>query len=188
MGLVVGFGGAIVGTLIALDLARSLEPGISLVAWLGLFLANWIGNGGLLVPIPGLRLVGWTMIVHQGAGDATILVGLVGGVAMALGQLSFYVSAAAAAGHAVESQTPRHAGRVAVALRRAQDRTARFVELHGFPTIFTLSLLPNPLTTFASITAGTMGMGFRRFLPADLAGHVILGLILALFGRWMSSG
>ena len=30
---------------------------------------------------------------------------------------------------------------------------------YGFPTILTLSVLPNPLTTFATITAGTMGMG-----------------------------
>jgi membrane protein DedA with SNARE-associated domain len=188
LGLVLGFGGAIVGTLIALHLARSLEPGISLGAWAGLFLANWIGNGGLLVPIPGLRLVGWTMIVHQGAGDATILVGLVGGLAMGLGQISFYLSAAAASGHHSESEKPSHLGRVAVALRRAQARTAQFVELHGISTIFTLSLFPNPLTTFASITAGATGMGFSRFLPADFAGHVILGLILALFGRWMLGG
>ena len=90
---------------------------------------------------------------------------------MGLGQISFYLSAAAASGHTGESQRPQHSGRIAVALRRAQARTAQFVELHGFSTIFTLSLFPNPLTTFASITAGAMGMGFRRFLPADFAGH-----------------
>ena len=72
-------------------------------------------------------------------------------------------------------------------LRGAKDRTATFVEFHGFPTIFTLSLLPNPLTTFATITAGSMGMSFRIFLVANFAGHVILGLILALFGRFLTS-
>jgi membrane protein DedA with SNARE-associated domain len=73
-------------------------------------------------------------------------------------------------------------------MRRAKERTKDFVERHGFPTIFTLSVLPNPLTTFATITAGTMGMSFRTFLVANFAGHVILGLILALFGQWWSGG
>ena len=51
------------------------------------------------------------------------------------------------------------------------------------PTIFMLSTFPDPLTTFATITADSMGMGFRGFLVASFAGHVILGLILALFGQ-----
>lgn len=49
------------------------------------------------------------------------------------------------------------------------------------PTIYTLSIFPNPLTTFATITAGSMGMGFREFLVANFAGHVNL----ALFGQWL---
>jgi len=39
---------------------------------------------------------------------------------------------------------------------------------------------------FASITAGSMGMGFRHFLIANFAGHVVLGLILAIFGTWLT--
>ena len=44
-----------------------------------------------------------------------------------------------------------------------------------------------PWIDSSTITAGTMGMGFRTFLVANFAGHVILGLILALFGRWLAS-
>ena len=186
LGVILGFGAAVVGTLIAMGLIRRLGLDIPWAAWVGLFLANWIGNGGILVPIPGLRFVGWTMAVHQGADGPTILVGLVAGIAMALGQTSFYLTAAAGSDRLSGSSKER-SGRLVDVLRSAKDRTADFVERHGFPTIFTLSVLPNPLTTFATITAGSMGMGFRTFLVANFAGHVILGLILALFGRWLVS-
>jgi membrane protein DedA with SNARE-associated domain len=186
LGLVVGFGAAILATLIVL-VVKPLGLDIPWAAWIGLFLANWIGNGGILVPIPGLRLVGWTMAVHQGADGPTLIVGLVAGLAMALGQTSFYLTAAAGSDRFSGSGKDR-SGRVAAVLRTAKARTEDFVDRHGFPTIFTLSLLPNPLTTFATITAGSMGMGFRTFLVANFAGHVILGLILALFGLWLATG
>lgn len=186
LGLVVGFGAALLGTLVVLVI-EPLGLDITWAAWIGLFLANWIGNGGILVPIPGLRFVGWTMAAHQGADGPTILVGLVAGFAMALGQTSFYLTAAAGSDR-LSGKGKDRSGRAADVLYRAKARTEDFVERHGFPTIFTLSLLPNPLTTFATITAGSMGMGFRTFLVANFAGHVILGLILALFGRWLATG
>ena len=181
LGIALGFGAAIVGTLIVLVI-KPLGLDIPWAAWIGLFLANWIGNGGILVPIPGLRFVGWTMAAHQGAEGPTILVGLVAGFAMALGQTSFYLTAAAGSDR-FSGKGKDRSGSAADMLRKAKDRTEDFVERHGFPTIFTLSALPNPLTTFATITAGTMGMSFRTFLVANFAGHVILGVILALFGQ-----
>ena len=187
LGIVVGFGAAILGTLIVAGLAKRVGLDIPWAAWIMLFLANWIGNGGILVPIPGLRLVGMTMAAHQGAEGPTILVGLVAGFAMALGQTSFYLTAASGSQHldgSKKDKKPRE-GRLADAMRKAMAVTANFVDRHGFPTIFTLSTFPNPLTTFATITAGSMGMGFREFLVANFLGHVILGLILALFGQWL---
>ena len=189
LGVVVGFGAALFGTLIVAGLAKRVGLDIPWVAYITLFLANWIGNGGILVPIPGLRLVGMTMTAHQGAEGTAIFVGLVAGFAMAMGQTSFYLTAASGSKHLKDSKDKKEQkarqGRVAVYLRKAKDKTADFVERHGFPTIFTLSTFPNPLTTFATITAGSMGMGFREFLVANFLGHVILGLILALFGQWL---
>ena len=186
LGIAVGFGAAIVGTL-ALLVIEPLGLNIAWAAWIGLFLANWIGNGGILVPIPGLRFVGWTMAAHQGAEGPTIIVGLVAGVAMALGQTSFYLTAAAGSDR-LSGKGKDRSGSLADLALKAKDRTKDFVERHGFPTIFTLSVLPNPLTTFATVTAGTMGMSFRTFLVANFAGHVILGLILALFGQRLAGG
>ena len=84
---------------------------------------------------------------------------------MGLGQMSFYCTAAAGSKRARGSKKAPRSGRIVDFMRRMKERVAQFFELHGIPTIFGLSLVPNPLTTFASITAGSLGMGFRRFLP-----------------------
>ncbi len=190
LGLVVGFGAAVAGSLIAVGLARRFGLDIPWGAWIGLFLANWVGNGGILIPIPGLRFIGWTMAVHQGAQGAPILIGLIAGLAMALGQTSWYLSASAGARHAhrptgpgtgVPARFPRFAHRWC----GRREKIESLLRDYGVPTIFSLSALPNPFTTFASISAGSMGMGFKRFLIANFAGHVVLGLILALFGTWL---
>ena len=58
---------------------RVFFDALDLVAFLGLFLVNWLGNGGALVPVPGARFIGLLMIFQQ---------------AMALGLLSYYVAGA----------------------------------------------------------------------------------------------
>ena len=83
---------------------------------------------------------------------------------MALGQTSFYLTAAAGSDR-LSGKGKDPSGRAADVPYRAKARTEDFVERHGFPTIFTLSVLPNPLTTFATITAGSMGMGFHTGWP-----------------------
>ena len=191
LGLVLGFGAAIAGSLIAVGLTRQLGLDIPWGAWIGLFVANWVGNGGILVPIPGLRFIGWTMAVQQGAQGAAIPVGLIAGFAMALGQTTYYLSASAGSRHLhhqadPDKETSPRFPRVAGLMQRTEERIESLLRDYGVPTIFSLSALPNPFTTFASITAGSMGMGFRRFLIANFAGHVVLGLILAIFGTWLT--
>jgi hypothetical protein len=66
-------------------------------AFLGLFLVNWIGNGGILVPIPGARLVGLLMIFQNAVLFPSWEVFAIGGTAMGLGLLSYYIAGARAA-------------------------------------------------------------------------------------------
>ena len=164
-------------------------PGLDVFAYLGLFVVNWVGAGGLLVPIPGARIVGWLMIVQQGAAFDPLVAGLVGGLAMAIGQVSYYVAANAGAhrtrpaGNAPAK--PSMLVRVLGADRAAhlKERVVWLITNHGFATVLALSLVPNPLTTFACITAGAVGMGFRRFVSATFIGRVTLGLVLAYIGQ-----
>lgn len=59
-----------------------------------LFLVNWLGNGGVLVPIPGARFIGLLMVFQQAVILPPWEVFLVAGAAMGLGQLSYYVAGA----------------------------------------------------------------------------------------------
>ena len=106
---------------------------------------------------------------------------------MALGQTSFYLTVAGGSARLHSSKESGRSGQIADVMGGAEERTEDFVQRHGFATIFALSLVPKPLTTFATTTAGSLGMGFRGFLVANFLGHVILGLILALFGRWLAN-
>jgi membrane protein DedA with SNARE-associated domain len=165
------------------------------LAYAGLFVTNWVANGGLLVPVPGLRIVGWLMIVQQGASLDPLVAGVVGGVAMALGQTSLYVVAASAReGVARREEEARHdqarpsrlqamaSGERASA---ARARLERLLHQHGSATIVGVSLLPTPLTAIAAGMAGAMGLGFRRFVVASLVGRLALGLLLAYLGDSM---
>ena len=59
-----------------------------------LFLVNWLGNGGVLVPIPGARFIGLLLVFQQAVMLPSWEVFLVAGAAMGLGQLSYYVAGA----------------------------------------------------------------------------------------------
>jgi membrane protein DedA with SNARE-associated domain len=59
-----------------------------------LFLVNWLGNGGVLVPIPGARFIGLLMVFQQAVVLPAWEVVLVAGAAMGIGQLSYYVAGA----------------------------------------------------------------------------------------------
>src|SRR5262245_50768646 len=104
---------AIVGlaaTIVAVAISASrvlfvLFDALDILAYAGLFVTNWVANGGLLVPVPGLRLVGWLMIIQQGGTLDPFVAGSVGGIAMALGQTSLYIAAASAR----EGAARRHA-------------------------------------------------------------------------------
>ena len=61
---------------------------------LTLFLVNWLGNGGVLVPIPGARFIGLLMVFQQAVLLPSWEVLAVAGAAMSLGLLSYYIAGA----------------------------------------------------------------------------------------------
>jgi membrane protein DedA with SNARE-associated domain len=185
-------GVAVATIVIGARLLRILLDAADLLAYLGLFVVNWVANGGLLVPIPGLRLVGWLLIIGQGGTLDPAIAGVVGGIAMACGQTSYYIAGDTGRRHAAAhvddpSGTPKHPRLAGLSngprIVRAKRRIAELLGHHGVATIALLSLVPNPLTPFACGTAGAIGMGFRRFVLASLLGRIALGLFLAYLGE-----
>jgi hypothetical protein len=63
------------------------------VPYLALMVLCWLGMGGALVPIPGVRFLSWVTIVQQGAALEPVLVAVLAALAMALGQTSFFIAA-----------------------------------------------------------------------------------------------
>ena len=60
----------------------------------GVFLVNWLGNGGVLIPIPGARFVGLLLVFQNAVLMPSWEVWIVSGSAMALGLFSYYVAGA----------------------------------------------------------------------------------------------
>ena len=191
---------AVIAFLVATAIVSSRLVGfvlfdLDLIAYVGLALTCWIGAGGALVPIPGVRPLSWIMIVQQGATLDPILVASVAALAMAIGQTSLYVTAHVgrthvshhghhdrARGHHHGTDERPDPGRLRRALARARDLVARMLHTHPGPTVFVVSLVPNPLTSFASASAGAEGVAFRRFFVASTAGFIIFSGLLVLLG------
>ncbi len=202
------------GTL--LDVAVDL----GLVAYVGLMVVCWVGAGGALVPVPGVRPLSWLMIVNQGAVLDPLFVAGLTGLAMALGQSSYFLATRAGTHHHARARDggkhfgQRHdddaattvagvasagpdpsqpsdpdarsaglAARARSAMSRARDVVERRMHRHPQRTVFALSLIPNPLTTFATVTAAAIGMEYHRFLAASLAGFLVLTTVLVVAGQ-----
>ncbi|HEY7132419.1 MAG TPA: hypothetical protein VH440_09220 [Candidatus Limnocylindrales bacterium] len=77
---------------------------LGVLPYLALMALCWLGMGGALVPIPGVRFLSWVTIVQQGGALQPLLVTALAGFAMALGQTSIFVAARSGEGF-VRSRT-----------------------------------------------------------------------------------
>ncbi len=136
----------------------------------GLFLINLIGSASILLPSPAAASVfgGGALLGNLLGVPAFIWVGLIAGLAEALGEFSGY-----AAGYG---------GRIIVEGRPEYRRIHGWMERHGTITMFLMSVVPNPLFDLAGVAAGAVQMPVIRFFPAVLGGKVIKDLYLAAIG------
>jgi membrane protein DedA with SNARE-associated domain len=201
----------VVATFIASSrLLRFVFDYLDVVAYLGLFVACWIGAGGAVVPIPGVRAMSWLMIMQQGAALNPYVVALVGSAAMVLGQTSYFVATRArtrrvnskSESPAEEERMPAEAeelapmpavesdlspaeepGRRARYMAAATQRIQHQIREHGMATVFVVSALPSPMTTLTTTAAASSGMGYGRFFVAAFSGFLLLSAILAGVGQ-----
>lgn len=153
----------------------------------GVFLSNLAGTATVFVPVPGLTAAAQALIASSGKTLSPFVVGLLGGLGMAIGEVTAYVAGMAGAEISREEnlKPPR-------ALRPMVDRLVRWIdwlmERYGMPTLFTLSVIPNPLFEIAGLTAGATRYSFWRFMGAVTPGKVIRGLLLAYIGERLIFG
>ncbi|HEY8172863.1 MAG TPA: VTT domain-containing protein [Dehalococcoidia bacterium] len=149
----------------------------------GVFLTNLASTATLFIPVPGLTGAAQLLIIKE-ADRATFpwLVGVAGGLGMAVGEVTAYyagfLGAELARGRELPGPKRFHATieRVVRAIDWLMDRW-------GMATLFVLSVIPNPLFEVAGITAGSVRMPMKRFLPSVTAGKIIRGLLLAYLGQ-----
>jgi membrane protein DedA with SNARE-associated domain len=148
----------------------------------GIFLANLASTATLFVPVPGLTAAAQALIISSASSLSPFWVGVVGGLGMAVGEITAYVAGMATALIASEEdiKVPRR-------LQRAIDAIARRVKWlmahYGMPTLFLLSAFPNPFFEVAGWTAGATRYSFWRFMAAVAPGKITRGLLLAYLGE-----
>lgn len=162
----------VVGTL-ALTVALAFVPSdvvarLGNYGYLGVFLLTLLSSATIVLPAPaiGVALLAGTTLNPW-------LVGVVAGVAAALGETTGYVAGFGGSSFASQS--------------RFYPRIERWVQRWGIPTLFTLAVIPGPFFDLAGIAAGTMRIPFRRFLLACMAGKTLRFIGVAWVGYLLST-
>lgn len=148
----------------------------------GVFLANLAGTGTVFIPVPGLTAAAQALIASSAERLSPFAVGVLGGLGMAVGEITAYVAGMAGAQISKEEQL-----KVPRAIQPAVDRVVKSIEWlmerYGMPTLFTLAAVPNPLFEIAGLSAGATRYSFRKFMLAVTPGKIVRGLIIAYVGE-----
>ena len=151
------------------------------LGYAGVFLANLASTATLFVPVPGLTAAAQALIASSAQTLSPFWVGVLGGLGMAVGEVTAYVAGMAASVIAKEEDI-----KAPSRLQPIVDRVTRWVSWlmarYGMPTLFTLSVVPNPLFEVAGWTAGATRYPFWKFMGAVTPGKIARGLILAYAG------
>lgn len=178
----------------ATALVLALTPGVVLLAFPdltdrltglsygGVFLTNLASTATFYFPVPGLTLAAQTIIATEGDDSGVPwLVGISGGLGMALGEITAYYAGYLGA-EIVRGREFRGPRRLQRTIERILHGIGWLMNRWGMATLFVLSAVPNPLFEIAGLTAGSVRMSFRRFLVAVTTGKILRGMILAYYG------
>jgi uncharacterized membrane protein YdjX (TVP38/TMEM64 family) len=141
------------------DHIQELKP----YGYAAVFLAGLISNATVILPVPGLAITA----VMAGILNPWI-VGLVGGAAQALGELTGYMAG--------------YSGQTWVDENPTYDRLARWMQRRGLLTVAVLAAIPNPAFDLAGIAAGALRLPVWKFLAGCAIGGVVKNTVFALAG------
>jgi uncharacterized membrane protein YdjX (TVP38/TMEM64 family) len=143
------------------DRVQELKP----YGYAAVFVATLISNATVILPLPGLAITA----VMAGILNPW-LVGLVGGVAQALGELTGYMAG--------------YSGQTWVDENPTYDRLARWMRRRGLLTVAALAAIPNPAFDLAGIAAGALRLPVWKFLLGCIIGGIIKNTTVALAGYY----
>ena len=148
----------------------------------GVFLANLASTATVFIPVPGLTAAAQALIVSSGDVLSPVAVGVLGGLGMALGEVTAYVAGMAGSEVAKDSQIKGPAA-IQPAIERVIGWVDRLMKRFGVATLFVLAAVPNPLFEIAGLTAGATRMSFWKFMASVTPGKIVRGILLAYVGE-----
>lgn len=155
----------VVGSAIAAIYFRDHLQELEEYGYAAVFLVGLVSNATLILPVPGLAVSSL-----MGGVFNPWLVGVVGGVGQALGELSGYM--VGYSGHGLVSDRPIY------------KRLVSWMERRGMLTIFVLALIPNPVFDVGGIAAGALRYPLWKFLVSCATGKIGKNIAFALLGYY----
>lgn len=159
-----------------------LTDGLEGFGYFGVFITNLASTATFYFPVPGLTAAAQALIATEGANARfPWLVGVAGGLGMALGEVTAYYAGYLGA-ELVRGRELPGPKRFHSTIERVTRRISWLMDHYGMPTLFVLSAIPNPLFEIAGLTAGSVRMPFRRFFLAVTSGKIVRGILIAYYG------
>jgi membrane protein DedA with SNARE-associated domain len=160
----------------------STESWFGDLGYAGVFLANLASTATLFIPVPGLTAAAQALIVSSATSLSPFAVGVLGGLGMAIGEVTAYVAGMAAAVIAREEEISAPS-RLEPIIKRITNWISWLMAHYGMGTLFLLSVVPNPLFEVAGWTAGATRYPFWKFIGSVTPGKIVRGLLLAYIGE-----
>lgn len=136
----------------------------------GVFIMALIGSASPVWPLPG----SWAIFVAAGLGLNPIILGLIGGIAESIGELTGY--------------TAGFGGQVALQRIKRYAQIERWMKRWGGLTIFFVSAIPNFFIKLATIAAGSLRYPLWKFFVFCWSGKTIKSLAFAFAGYGLFEG
>lgn len=152
------------------------------LGYFGIFLSNLASTATVFVPVPGLTAAAQALIVSSADRLNPFMVGLLGGLGMAVGEVTAYI-AGMAGGALSREENLKAPARLQPTVDRIVSGIGWLMRRYGMLTLFTLAAVPNPLFEVAGLTAGATRYSFWRFMAAVTPGKIVRGLLLAYLGE-----
>jgi len=133
------------------------------VGYPGVFLVNLVGSASLILPVPGAAAA--CVASTPGSGLNPLAVGMLAGMAQALGETTGYL--AGKSGQSIAMRSPHY------------RRVHGWMVKAGVPVLFLFALIPNPFFDLAGLAAGGLGYPYRRFLAVVLSGKIIRSIAIS---------
>ena len=155
-----------------IDRLRTID-GLEAVGFVGILIANVIGSGSFVLPVPGIA----TVIIGATIWNP-LLVAVAGGTGSTIGELAAYL-----AGRGSYGAVRRVAGRSRWYVTW-YAKLRGWIEARGMITIFLFAATPNPFFDIAGFVAGSMRYPISRFTLACWLGKMVKYAFVAYAAFW----